>query len=207
MKLCREEIEKINKLSKRKFRIKGDVISWINDQARIIISYYTYKAIGFEGINENHQDLNTNLENMIRSENSDPIINRINTIIIQNIIKSSLNEKKSFLKSLQGKRISSGPSGAPTRGKIEVLPTGKNFYSVDLRCIPTQAAWDLGKRSSDEILNLYLLENGCDLSHLAMSVWGTSTMRNGGEDICQLLSMIGIMPVWDTNTNKLIDLD
>ena len=83
---------------------------------------------------------------------------------------------------MEGKRISSGPSGAPTRGKLEVLPTGKNFFSVDIRAIPTETAWDLGKRSAEKLVDLYLQENGEHLLHLAISIWGTSTMRNGGEE-------------------------
>ena len=100
-------------------------------------------------------------------------------------------EKASLIDALSGKRTKSGPSGAPTRGKPEVLPTGRNFYSLDLRGMPTQSAWDLGRRSAENLLELHIQENGENLMHLAMSVWGTSTMRNGGEDIAQLLYLNG----------------
>ena len=87
-----------------------------------------------------------------------------------------------------------------------MLPTGRNFYSVDLRGLPTEAAWDLGRRSAQQLLDLHLLEQGEPLRHLALSVWGTATMRNGGEDIAQLLALIGVRPVWDGPTRRMMDL-
>ena len=73
--------------------------------------------------------------------------------------------------------------------------------------MPTQSAWDLGQRSAQRIIDLYLLENGNDLKRLATSIWGTSTMRNGGEDIAQVLALMGIKPVWDFSSKRIIDLD
>ncbi len=127
--------------------------------------------------------------------------------ILPKLLNSSTNEKTNFLEALDGKRISSGPSGAPTRGKLEVLPTGKNFFSVDIRAIPTETAWDLGKRSAEQIMELYLQENGEHLSHLAISIWGTSTMRNGGEDICQLFALMGLKPIWDGTLRRVVDVE
>ena len=103
--------------------------------------------------------------------------------------------------------IKSGPSGAPTRGKLEVLPTGKNFYSIDTRGIPTETAWMVGDKSAQQILELYKQENGIDLKRMAITLWATSTMRNGGEDICQILSLMGVKPVWDGPTRKITDLE
>ena len=101
-------------------------------------------------------------------------------------------EREGLLRGLEGRSITAGPSGAPSRGRPEVLPTGRNFYSVDLRGLPTEAAWDLGRRSAERLLDLHLQEEGEPLRHLALSVWGTATMRNGGEDIAQLLALIGV---------------
>jgi cobaltochelatase CobN len=116
-------------------------------------------------------------------------------------------ERRAFLEGLAGGRIAAGPSGAPTRGRPDLLPTGRNFYSVDLRGLPTEAAWDLGRRSAEQLLELHLLEEGDDLRHLALSVWGTATMRNGGEDIAQALALMGVRPVWDGPTRRLVDLE
>jgi cobaltochelatase CobN len=88
-----------------------------------------------------------------------------------------------------------------------VLPTGRNFYSVDLRGLPTEAAWDLGRRSAELLLEEHLQSEGDDLRHLALSVWGTATMRNGGEDIGQALALMGVRPVWDGPTRRMVDLE
>ncbi|KEF43513.1 MAG: cobalt chelatase [Cyanobium sp. CACIAM 14] len=116
-------------------------------------------------------------------------------------------ERRSLLTGLAGGRIAAGPSGAPTRGRPDLLPTGRNFYSVDLRGLPTEAAWDLGRRSAELLLQLHLQEEGEDLRRLALSVWGTATMRNGGEDIAQALALMGVRPVWDGPTRRLVDVE
>ena len=124
------------------------------------------------------------------------------------LIQCAPSEKKArFATAVAGGRIPAGPSGAPSRGRPDVLPTGRNFYSVDLRGLPTEAAWDLGRRSAEQLLELHLQEEGDCLRHLALSVWGTATMRNGGEDIAQLLALIGVRPVWDGPTRRLVDLE
>jgi cobaltochelatase CobN len=116
-------------------------------------------------------------------------------------------ERQAFLAGLAGERIAAGPAGAPTRGRPDLLPTGRNFYSVDLRGLPTEAAWDLGRRSAELLLELHLQDEGEHLRTLALSVWGTSTMRNGGEDIAQALALLGVRPVWDGPSRRLIDLE
>ncbi len=116
-------------------------------------------------------------------------------------------ERVALLRGLAGGRIAAGPSGAPTRGRPDLLPTGRNFYSVDLRGLPTEAAWDLGRRSAELLLELHLQEQGDDLRQLALSVWGTATMRNGGEDMAQALALMGVRPIWDGPTRRLVDLE
>jgi cobaltochelatase CobN len=115
-------------------------------------------------------------------------------------------ERRAFLVGIAGGRIAAGPSGAPTRGRPDLLPTGRNFYSVDLRGLPSEAAWDLGRRSAELLLELHRQEEGDDLRQLALSVWGTATMRNGGEDIAQALALMGVRPVWDGPSRRMVDL-
>ena len=119
----------------------------------------------------------------------------------------ALRERQALIAAAAGQRVPSGPSGAPTRGRDDVLPTGRNFYSVDLRGLPTEAAWDLGRRSAEQLVDLYALQEGEPLRHLALSVWGTATMRNGGEDIAQMFALLGVRPVWDGPTRRMIDLE
>lgn len=127
--------------------------------------------------------------------------------LLPRLLKCAEAERSAFLRALAGERIEAGPSGAPTRGRPDVLPTGRNFYSVDLRGLPTEAAWDLGRRSAELLLELHLQDEGEHLRRMALSVWGTATMRNGGEDIAQALALMGVRPVWDGPTRRLVDLE
>ncbi|MFC4594786.1 cobaltochelatase subunit CobN [Sphingobium tyrosinilyticum] len=106
-------------------------------------------------------------------------------------------EKAALLKALDGRFVPPGPSGAPTRGRPEVLPTGRNFYSVDTRAIPTVAAWNLGQRSAELIVQDYLQREGDYPRAIALSAWGTANMRTGGDDIAQALALMGVRPRWD----------
>ncbi len=113
---------------------------------------------------------------------------------------SGPNEVRALLDGLDGKFIAPGPSGAPSRGRLDVLPTGRNFYSVDTRAVPTPTAWELGRKSAETLLVRHFQDHGTHLRSLALSVWGTSNMRTGGDDIAQALAFIGAKPVWDPSS-------
>ncbi len=135
------------------------------------------------------------------------VVEHLREVLVPRLLLCGEREQQAFLAGLDGRRIAAGPSGAPTRGRPDLLPTGRNFYSVDLRGLPTEAAWDLGRRSGELLLELHLQEEGEHLRSLALSVWGTSTMRNGGEDIAQALALLGVRPVWDGPTRRMVDLE
>lgn len=111
-------------------------------------------------------------------------------------------ELTGLLRGLDGRFVEPGPSGAPTRGRPEVLPTGRNFYSVDTRAVPTPAAWHLGWKSASRVVERYLQENGDWPRTMALSAWGTANMRTGGDDIAQALALMGARPTWDTGTGR-----
>ncbi len=193
-------------LTKKKARKKSDVIKYLDSQAKLIIEHYLINSFGLP-TKIKKQKLHHSLFPLLDANNNIPVIIHLVENIIPRLLSSSKKEKISLLKALNGERVSSGPSGAPTRGKLEVLPTGRNFYSIDIRGIPTETSWDLAKRSVSILLEKFLLENGEDLTHLAISIWGTSTMRNGGEDICQVFALMGIQPVWEGKSRRIIDLE
>jgi len=116
---------------------------------------------------------------------------------------SGPNEVKALLDGLDGKFVAPGPSGAPSRGRLDVLPTGRNFYSVDNRAIPTPTAWELGRKSAEGLLVRHFQDHGMHLRSLALSVWGTANMRTGGDDIAQALAFIGARPTWDPSSLRL----
>ena len=112
-------------------------------------------------------------------------------------LKQTPDELTYLLKGLAGQYVPSGASGAPTRGRPDVLPTGRNFYSVDTRAIPTETAWEVGRKAAEALIERYTQENGEYPRTLAISIWGTSTMRNSGEDVAEAMALLGIRPLWD----------
>ncbi|MGB3755471.1 MAG: cobaltochelatase subunit CobN, partial [Rivularia sp. (in: cyanobacteria)] len=134
------------------------------------------------------------------------VLNWIGSSLLPSLIQTDL-EIKNLLRGLDGRYVRSGPSGAPTRGRPEVLPTGNNFYSVDIRAIPTESAWDVGRKAAETLVETYTQEHGEYPKTLALSVWGTSTMRTGGDDIAQALALIGVQPVWDGASRRVVDFD
>ncbi|MEM9278658.1 MAG: cobaltochelatase subunit CobN, partial [Pseudomonadota bacterium] len=111
-------------------------------------------------------------------------------------------EIRNLLTGLEGKFVLPGPSGAPTRGRLDVLPTGRNFFSVDSRSVPTSAAWELGKKSAELLIKRYRQDHGEWPTSFGLSAWGTSNMRTGGDDIAQALALIGAKPVWDHTSRR-----
>ncbi|MEM0899029.1 MAG: cobaltochelatase subunit CobN [Pseudomonadota bacterium] len=106
-------------------------------------------------------------------------------------------EIEGFLNALDGCFVPPGSSGAPTRGRPDVLPTGRNFFSVDCRAVPTETAWELGRKSADMLVTRYVQDHGEWPNSMALTAWGTSNMRTGGDDIAQAMALIGVRPVWD----------
>ncbi|HEV7373030.1 cobaltochelatase subunit CobN [Arenibaculum sp.] len=111
-------------------------------------------------------------------------------------------EIEGLLRGLDGRLVAPGPSGAPTRGRPEVLPTGRNFYSVDTRAVPTPAAWHLGWKSASLVVERYVQEHGDWPRALALSAWGTANMRTGGDDVAQALALMGVRPTWDAASGR-----
>ena len=123
------------------------------------------------------------------------------------LVASGVQEIQSAIKALDGEFVQPGPSGAPTRGRIDVLPTGRNFYSVDNRTVPTPTAWELGRRSAELLVERHVQDHGNWLKAMGLSVWGTSNMRTGGDDIAQALALIGARPVWDAANGRVTGFD
>ena len=120
---------------------------------------------------------------------------------------SGAGELTGVLRGLAGRFVMPGPSGAPSRGRPEVLPTGRNFYSLDSRAVPTPAAWQLGWKSAQRLVEYHAQRHGDWPRRMALSAWGTSNMRTGGDDIAQALALIGARPRWDTASGRVIGFE
>ena len=118
------------------------------------------------------------------------------------IARSGAAEIAGLLKGLDGRFVPPGPSGAPSRGKPEVLPTGRNFFSLDSRAVPTKAAWALGWKSAALLIARHAQEHGAYPKSIALSAWGTANMRTGGDDIAQGLALMGVRPCWEDKSGR-----
>ncbi|MGZ8369115.1 MAG: cobaltochelatase subunit CobN, partial [Rhodoplanes sp.] len=116
-------------------------------------------------------------------------------------------ERAALLAALDGRRVAPGPAGSPARGRRDVLPTGRNLFTADPRTLPTQTAMDLGRLAADEVVRSYLQEHGEMPRALVVDLWGSATLRTGGEEIAQGLSFMGCRPIWDHATGRVTGIE
>ncbi|MFI6499621.1 cobaltochelatase subunit CobN [Nonomuraea typhae] len=110
------------------------------------------------------------------------------------------------LHALNGGYVPAGPSGSPLRGLVNVLPTGRNFYSVDPRAVPSRLAWETGQAMADSLLERYRADTGEWPRSVGLSVWGTSAMRTAGDDVAEVLALLGVRPEWDEASRRVSGL-
>lgn len=122
-------------------------------------------------------------------------------------IKDCRDELIAVKNGLAGKFIKPGPTGSPTRGMAHILPTGRNFYSIDPQTVPSPTAWEAGKRLAENMLDKYKKENGSYPENVGMVVFGTSTMRTNGEDEAEILYLLGVKPIWQKQNAYIKDLE
>jgi len=122
-------------------------------------------------------------------------------------LAQTTNEITSTLHALDGGFVPAGPSGSPLRGLVNVLPTGRNFYSVDPRAVPSRLAWETGQAMADSLLERYLADTGTYPDSVGLSVWGTASMRTSGDDVAEVLALLGVRPVWDEASRRLTTIE
>ncbi|MFE9704589.1 cobaltochelatase subunit CobN [Streptomyces sp. NPDC005930] len=108
---------------------------------------------------------------------------------------------------LNGGFVPAGPSGSPLRGLVNVLPTGRNFYSVDPKAVPSRLAWETGQALADSLLERYRTDHGDWPTSVGLSLWGTSAMRTAGDDVAEALALLGVRPVWDDASRRVTGLE
>lgn len=134
------------------------------------------------------------------------VLNWVCTTLIPNLSQTE-DEVTNLLHGLSGGYIPAGPSGAPTRGMAHILPTGRNFYSVDPRALPSKAAWEVGQQLAREVLSRHLKETGVYPKHVAISIWGTSAMRTQGDDVAEILALLGVRPLWQVESRRVTGVE
>ena len=121
-------------------------------------------------------------------------------------LAATTDEIDRTLHALNGGYIPAGPSGSPLRGLVNVLPTGRNFYSVDPRAVPSRLAWETGQAMAASLIDRYLADTGSYPSSVGLSIWGTAAMRTSGDDVAEILALLGVRPVWDEASRRVSSL-
>jgi cobaltochelatase CobN len=121
--------------------------------------------------------------------------------------QSATAERDALIAALDGRHITAGPAGAPARGRTDVLPTGRNLFTADPRTMPTPTAFDLGRAAADEMLRRYLQDHGDWPRSLVIDLWGSASLRTGGEEIAQGLFLMGCRPQWGSATGRVTGIE
>ena len=116
-------------------------------------------------------------------------------------------ERAALLAALDGRRVAAGPAGAPARGRRDVLPTGRNLFTADPRTLPTPTAMELGRRAADEIVRAHLQSHGDMPRSVVVDLWGSATLRTGGEEIAQGFALMGCRPIWDPASGRVTGVE
>ena len=122
-------------------------------------------------------------------------------------LAGTVDELDAVMRALSGGFIRPGPSGSPLRGLVNVLPTGRNFYTVDPRAVPSRLAWQTGQAMAESLVGRYLEDTGSYPESVGLSVWGTSAMRTSGDDIAEVLALLGVRPEWDEASRRVSRLE
>jgi cobaltochelatase CobN len=121
--------------------------------------------------------------------------------------QSAQAERAALLAALDGSRVAPGPAGSPTRGRRDVLPTGRNLFTADPRTLPTPTAMDLGRLAADEVVRAHLQTHGEFLRAVVIDLWGSATLRTGGEEIAQGFALMGCRPIWDSASGRVTGVE
>ena len=139
----------------------------------------------------------------------DPVVQEVLAFAATQVVprlRRTTDELDAVLHALDGGFVPAGPSGSPLRGLVNVLPTGRNFYTVDPRAVPSRLAWGTGQAMAESLVQRYLDDTGSYPESVGLSVWGTSAMRTSGDDVAEVLALLGVRPEWDEASRRVSDL-
>jgi cobaltochelatase CobN len=175
----------------------ADVLE-ILDQAALDL-YSMFEGLGFRP--EVISDVQRAVLGLESSEVRD-VLQFCSEILVHKLEQTG-DEIDHLLDALEGKYVPAGPSGAPTRGMAQILPTGRNFYAVDPRALPSQASWEVGQHLAREAIQRFIKEEEKYPEMMGLSVWGTSQMRTQGDDIAEAFALLGVRPVWNAQSRRI----
>ena len=182
-------------------RTQGDLLERLEDLSRSAYSLLSESGFKSERVADT-------VEKLLGSNDAQTtaVLTYVADTLHPALLKTT-DEIDNLLRGLNGQFVPAGPSGAPTRGMSNILPTGRNFYSVDPKTIPSPTAWDMGVGLADALLQVYLEEEGGYPEMVGLVIWGTSAMRTHGDDIAQVFSLLGVKPVWQPESRRVTGLE
>jgi cobaltochelatase CobN len=182
-------------------RTNGDLLLRLEKAARLLVTHLSETGFARDDIETALALCNLPLKGKTRET-----LGWLTDRIIPDLRRTD-EELINLLGGLEGLAVPAGPSGAPTRGMTNILPTGRNFYSVDVRAIPSHFAWQVGQRLGNDLLKQYLEREGRYPEAIGLTVWGTSNMRTQGDDIAEILWLLGVRPIWQQENRRIFDLE
>ena len=180
-------------------RLKGEVLEDVETRMESMISEMA--ARGFR--EEDCLELASPYEG---SDDLRTVISFVCRELHPNLLRMG-NEIDSVMKGLDGRFVEPGPAGCPTRGRAQILPTGRNFYSIDPDAIPWHSSWEIGRKMADQMIERYISEHGSYPKNIGIVMWATDTMKTGGDDTAYVLWLMGIRPVWTGYAGRVKDLE
>jgi cobaltochelatase CobN len=117
------------------------------------------------------------------------------------------DEMTNVLRALRGRHVAAGPSGSPTRGRLDVLPTGRNFCSVDPRALPSELSYATGQALAETVLARHREDTGALPEMVGLVAWATAAMRTQGDDAAEVLALLGVRPMWHPASRRVTGIE
>ena len=191
----------LTRLADRPLATAGDAIETIDELVKHILTLLDQHHFDIERVPHAIGQTFDGLADLAETSDLREVLNFVCESLVPSL-RGTTAEIKHMITALNGEFIPAGPSGSPTRGMAHLLPTGRNFYSVDPNALPSMAAWEVGKGLAKEVLARYLAESGVYPEHVAISVWGTAAMRTHGDDIAEIFALLGVKPTWQKENHR-----
>jgi cobaltochelatase CobN len=182
-------------------RTQGDLLERLEGLSRSAYSLMDASSFKSEGVAGTVEQLLG-----AKDAQTNAVLNYVADTLHPALLRTT-DEIDNLLRGLNGQFVPAGPSGAPTRGMSNILPTGRNFYSVDPKTIPSPTAWEMGVGLADALLAVYMEEEAAYPEMVGLVIWGTSAMRTHGDDIAQVFSLMGVKPVWQQESRRITGLE
>ena len=189
----------------------------LRDKAALVLGFDSTYVSQLSKVEEVESLVKGEIERLMRSGFTDSAISKAPSVFQATLrwigrtllpaIERTSEELTNLVKGLDGRFIPPGPSGSPTRGMSNALPTGRNFYSIDPRSVPSKLAYEVGCSLADGLIKRYYDETGSSLRSVGVVIWGTAAIRTGGDDVAQVLALLGVRPIWHDSSQRVTGIE